>query len=272
MRFAIYVPCYGSYGDPALLGELAVLAEESGWDGFFVWDHLVATPPVADPWVTLGAVAVRTSRLVFGPMIVPLPRRRPWKLATEAATVQRLSGGRLRLGLGMGVPRDYALFGEEESASARAARFREGVELLGRFFAGEEVRHEGAHFRVDGVRFGAVEVPLWTSGLWPRRVPFLAAERVDGLFPIIRDEARGGFALPSPEQAAEIKASFVASGGRADADLAVWGSDRVPSAGAVSEYAEAGVTWLLWDGWRLSVAELRAVVAAGPPRGSDTSR
>ncbi|WHT15757.1 LLM class flavin-dependent oxidoreductase [Crossiella sp. CA-258035] len=264
MRFAIYVPCYGPYGDPALLAELAVAAEESGWDGFFLWDHLVAAPPVADPWVTLGAVAARTNRIVFGPMIVPLPRRRPWKLAAEAGTLQRLSGGRLRLGLGMGVPRDYERFGEAEPAAVRAGRFREGVELLERFFAGERVRHEGAHFQVSDVGFAPVRVPMWTSGLWPRKAPFLSAARVDGLFPIIRDE--DGFVLPTPEQAGRIKADFVASGGRADADLALWGSGVQPTAALVPEYAEAGVTWLLQDAWRRSVAELRAVVAAGPPR------
>ncbi|KJK34163.1 luciferase family protein, partial [Lentzea aerocolonigenes] len=74
MRFAIYVPCYGdTYGDPAVLGDLAVEAEAAGWDGFFMWDHVVAQPLVADPWVTLGAVAARTSRITLGPMITPVP-------------------------------------------------------------------------------------------------------------------------------------------------------------------------------------------------------
>jgi len=94
MRAGIYIPNFGPYGDPAYVCDLAARAEEAGWDGLFIWDHWVADPPVgepplADPWVTLTAVAARTERLVVGPMIVPLGRRRPQKVALEAATLQR---------------------------------------------------------------------------------------------------------------------------------------------------------------------------------------
>ncbi|GGU13927.1 LLM class flavin-dependent oxidoreductase [Lentzea flava] len=266
MRFAIYVPCYGdTYGDPAVLCSLAVEAEAAGWDGFFMWDHVVAQPLVADPWVTLGAVAARTSRIALGPMITPVPRRRPWKLALEASTLQRLSSGRLVLGVGMGVPRDYTSFGEPSDARSRAARFSEGVELVQELLSGEPVEHRGEVFEVSGVRFAPVEVPVWTSGIWPRKVPFLAAARASGLFPIIQDGS-GGFAVASPEQAARMKADFVAAGGPADGDLAIWGGGARPSAAEVSEYADAGATWLLLDGWKASLEELRSYVSAGPPR------
>jgi alkanesulfonate monooxygenase SsuD/methylene tetrahydromethanopterin reductase-like flavin-dependent oxidoreductase (luciferase family) len=115
MRFGIYVPSYGSYGDPATLRELAVAAEGAGWDGFFLYDLIGPyhyEPPVADPWVTLAAIAQATTTIRLGPMVVPLPRRRPAKLALEAGTLQSLSGGRLILGLGTGVGWDYTRFGE----------------------------------------------------------------------------------------------------------------------------------------------------------------
>jgi len=266
MRFAIYVPCYGeTYGDPSVLCDLAVEAEAAGWDGFFMWDHVVAQPLVADPWVTLGAIAARTETLTLGPMITPVPRRRPWKLALEASTLQRLSGGRLVLGVGMGVPRDFTSFGEASDAKSRAARMTEGVELVRKLLSGEPVEHEGAVFTASGVRFAPVEVPIWTSGIWPRKVPFLAASQASGLFPIIQDGS-GGFAVATPEQAARMKAEFVAAGGPADGDLAIWGGGARPSPAAVSEYADAGATWMLLDGWKASVEELRSYISAGPPR------
>lgn len=109
------VPSFGSYGDPAVLRDLAVAAEDAGWHGFFMWDLISSDeydPPVADPWVVLAAIAQATSTIQLGPMVVPLPRRRPAKLALEASTLQSLSGGRLILGLGTGVGWDYTRFGE----------------------------------------------------------------------------------------------------------------------------------------------------------------
>jgi hypothetical protein len=108
-------------------------------------------------------------------------------------------------------------------------------------------------------------VPIWASGLWPRKVPFLAARDAAGLFPILQDDDRG-FAVPTPAQAAAMKAQFVESGGPADGDLAIWGGGAKPSKDLVSEYADAGATWLLSDGWKLSVDELRTLITAGPPR------
>lgn len=262
MRFAIYVPCYGDYGDPAVLSTLAVEAEAAGWDGFFMWDHVIGDRLVADPWVTLGAIAARTSSITLGPMITPVPRRRPWKLAHEASTLQRLSGGRLILGVGMGVPRDYSSFGEP--LKGRARKLTEGVELVKKLLSGAEVQHDGEMFQAKDVRFAPVDVPIWASGNWPRKVPFAAAECAAGLFPIVQD-GEGGFAVPTPAQAALMKREFVESGGPADGDLAIWGGGALPEKDLVDAYAEAGATWLLLDGWKSSIPALREYIAAGPP-------
>jgi alkanesulfonate monooxygenase SsuD/methylene tetrahydromethanopterin reductase-like flavin-dependent oxidoreductase (luciferase family) len=119
MQFAIDIPNFGIYSDPRLLAELAHAAEEAGWDGFFLCDHIIYTiagSPVAmaDPWIQLAAIALSTTRIKLGPMVTPLPRRRPWKLARETVTLDHLAQGRLILGVGLGNDqrREYSAFGE----------------------------------------------------------------------------------------------------------------------------------------------------------------
>ena len=95
------MPLFGDLADPAVVARLAAEAEEAGWHGFFVWDHLcwrAPVRPVADPWITLAAVATATERLRLGPMVTPLARRRLAKVARETVTLDWLSGGRLTLG------------------------------------------------------------------------------------------------------------------------------------------------------------------------------
>lgn len=262
MRCGIYVPNFGSsLGDPSVLVSLAVAAEDAGWDGFFLWDHVVrpGESVLADVWVTLGAVAARTSSIRLGPMVTSLGRRRPWKVALEASTLQRLSGGRLVLGVGAGVPDDFVPFGERGS---RAEALSEGVALLRALLSGEVVEHRGSLFEVSGVRFAPVEVPLWVGGVWPRSVPFRAAEHAAGVVPATF--AGQELVVLSPADAAAMKAAFVASGGPVDGDVAIWGGARLPE--GVAEYEEAGVTWMFTDGGAVGLEELREFVVAGPPR------
>src|SRR4051794_4281352 len=103
IRYGVYLPPFGPLGDPADLVDLAVRAEAAGWDGVFLWDHVLpARPPIADTWTVLGAIAQATERVLIGPMVTPLPRRRPWVVARQASTVSRLSRGRLVFGAGLG--------------------------------------------------------------------------------------------------------------------------------------------------------------------------
>lgn len=268
MRYGIYVPCFGEYGDPEVLCDLAVSAEESGWDGFFTWDHVAAEPPLADPWVTMGAMAMRTSRIMMGPMIVAVPRRRPQKLAAEASTLQRLSGGRLIVGVGAGILPDFTSYGEPTTAKVRSAKLVEGVSVMRSLLSGEPVEHEGTHYRVTGVRFAPVDVPIWVSGAWPkegrREKAFLAAEDAAGAFPVVMDPEHGT-AMPTPEQAADMKTLLLASGARPNADLAIWYGRRELDADEVRQYENAGVTWMFSVGWGEPLADVRQFVADGPP-------
>ena len=253
MRFALNAPNFGAYGDARVLAGLAREAEEAGWDGFFLWDHIAwgDATHYADPWVSLPAIAVETGRIRIGPMVTPLPRRRPWKVAHEAATLDRLSGGRLTLGVGIGGrEREFGYFGEETDAKRRAAMLDEGLGILTKMWSGDPFSHAGEHYEISEARLTPSpaqrpRVPIWVAGTWPRKGPFRRALRWDGYAPV------GAADAPlTPEQVREMAEH--ASERRANDepfDIRVTGSTRGMSPGeagrTVGEFAQAGATW--WD-------------------------
>ncbi|GIL34226.1 luciferase-like protein [Phycicoccus sp. DTK01] len=243
---------------PEELVRLAVLAEEAGFDGFFLWDHMVFAndgrgPDVQDPWLVLALVAERTERITMGTMITPLSRRRPSVLARQTTTLDLLSGGRLVLGVGIGSPArgDFELFGDEADAVVRAEMLDEGLEVLQGLWSGEPFSHEGPHYTVTDVRFTPTPVqrpriPVWVGGTLPRRRPMLRALRWDGAVPITW--ADGRLARPSVEQIRWVRdlARTHRDGGERDFELAVWAevADRPGSlAPELPDYVDAGATW-----------------------------
>jgi alkanesulfonate monooxygenase SsuD/methylene tetrahydromethanopterin reductase-like flavin-dependent oxidoreductase (luciferase family) len=278
VRFGIHVPVFGPYAEPGMVVELAVEAERRGWEGVFVWDHLwfPGSPPTADPWILLAAVAQATSSVVLGPLVTPLPRRRPWKLARETVTLDRLSQGRLVLGVGLGVDRDYELFGERSDARARGDATDEAIALLRAFWSQGPVEHEGARFTVrrdgeEAVAFrpgphGRASIPLWgaaRTGSAGR--PFRRAAGLDGLAPVPdRADPRSSV---TPEQLGEMAARVARHRGSLD------GFDVVAIANAARDggpeaYARAGATWFVEDLNAVpgGLEAARALVAGGPPR------
>lgn len=200
MKYALQLPPTGALADPATFVEVAVAAEVSGWDGVFIWDHVLrpAHEPqeIADPWIVLAAVAVATQRIRIGPMITPVTRRRPIKLARETVTLDHLSAGRLTLGLGLGVDtsRELSGLGEVVDPVVRGERLDEGVELLTRMWTGEPVTFHGRHFTADDVTVRPTPVqrpriPIWFAARGTARKPVRRAARYDGLFPIEVDAA-----------------------------------------------------------------------------------
>src|SRR5947209_5220637 len=145
LRFAIGVPIINAYADVRLLADLAQEAESSGWDGFFIWGHLIywdSRAELVDPWVALTAIALATQRVLIGVLVAAVARRRPWVLDRQAATIDRLSGGRLVFGAGLGsMPEEYARFGEDADDHVRAAKLDEGLEIVAGLWSGAEVRH-----------------------------------------------------------------------------------------------------------------------------------
>lgn len=181
MRYGISLPNGGECATPQFLLELTALAEEADWEGIFLEDYIcytndaypVAAPPTIDPWVALAALALQTKRVLLGTMVTPLPRRRPWKLAREAASVDALSQGRLIVGVGSGDVREpgFSHVGEERDAKRRAELLDEGLAILAGLWRGEPFSYQGTHYRVDEVAFlcrpvQQPRIPIWVGGGW----------------------------------------------------------------------------------------------------------
>lgn len=275
MRYALNLPAFGEFADVHTLASLAHEAEEAGWDGFFIWDHLQAEPgtPVADPWVALTAIALRTRRIRFGALVTPLPRRRPWKLAREATTLDRLSGGRLIVGVGIGGEQwyhEYSTFGESVDDKTHAAMLDEGLDILVGLWSGQPFSYEGKYYTVRNAQFlpsptQTPRIPLWLAGIWPNKIPMRRAARWDGFFPIINErlfqpeEIRAMLAYIRQYRPADEPFDVVVAGGTSNLDPA-------EAARLLKNYAEAGVTW--WQEGFMGNDTLdyaRARIQQGPP-------
>ncbi len=295
MQFGISIPNFGPYFDVRRLAALAHDAEEAGWDGFFLWDHVYwALFPISDPWMALTAIALRTTRVRIGTMVTPLPRRRPVKLARETVTLDHVSGGRLILGVGLGVrPQEWEQLGEEADLVVRGRMLDEGLQVLERLWRGEAAEHHGEHFTVQ-VRDlpgheGAVpfapparqqpRIPVWVGGRWPNKPPFRRGACWDGIIPT---SVRGGIhERLTAEQLSECveytmhhravdQPLEVAIGGHTD------GNDLARDQAHLAAYQQAGATWWLEDlspwafGWQWEgdwpIARMEERVRHGPTR------
>jgi alkanesulfonate monooxygenase SsuD/methylene tetrahydromethanopterin reductase-like flavin-dependent oxidoreductase (luciferase family) len=266
VRHAIYAPPFETFGDVHTLVELAVEAEAAGWDGFYLWDHVLyeTDVPFVDAWIALTAIACSTERIRLGPLITPLPRRRVWKVAREAVTLDHLSRGRLTLGVGLGIDfwREFSAFDEPATDDAIRARILdEGIDVLRALWSGEPVTHDGHELSVHDVRFLPIpaqqpSIPIWSSAIWPIQPgPLRRAVRCDGVMPFTPSGL-------TPDDVHALRARLVDAGPVGDGyDICLHGS---PSLAA--DFAAAGVTWFCMSfGPDEPLAEVRRVIAAGPP-------
>jgi alkanesulfonate monooxygenase SsuD/methylene tetrahydromethanopterin reductase-like flavin-dependent oxidoreductase (luciferase family) len=248
VKRGIDVAPFGELADPRVLADLAVSAEERGWDGFFVWDHITYRGPVravADPWVALAAVACATSRLRIGPLVTPLSRRRVHKVARETVTLDLLSSGRLTLGVGLGSSRNGELepFGEVTDPRARARLLDQGLDELTGYWAG----------KFEPVPVQRPRIPVWVAGQWPNRRPVRRALRFDGLFMI---------GQPGPDALAEVVGEIREASPAGDPfDIIV----ELPPDEDLTPWERAGVTWAVTDfDVQPTQARVREVIDAGP--------
>jgi alkanesulfonate monooxygenase SsuD/methylene tetrahydromethanopterin reductase-like flavin-dependent oxidoreductase (luciferase family) len=247
--------------------ELALLAEQAGWDGVFVWE--AAYGP--DAWSLLAAIAVRTRRVQLGTMLTPLPWRRPWKVASQVATLDQLSAGRAILAVGVGaVDTDLPDTGEVTDLRARAELLDEGIDLIrmlwqgGRSFAGEHYRYQAGRLDLSAAITPVQDrIPIWVVGVWPALKSMRRALRCDGVIPQYRT------AEPGPQDAAAVRAWLTGQGRPAVFDLIADGEtpadDPVAAAAATAAWAKAGCTWWLETRWEAR-DQMRDRLAAGPPR------
>lgn len=279
MQFAIDLPPFGPFSDPRRVAELAQEAEEAGWNGFFLWDHInykleESSEPVAiaDPWITLAAIAQHTKHIRLGPMVTPLPRRRPWKVARETITLDHLSGGRLILGIGLGSDYDgeYHDFGEATDARIHGEKLDESLAILTRLWSGEECSFEGQHYHLSRVQFlpkplQQPGIPIWVAGIWPHKKPFRRAASFDGVYP-----QQHGHAL-TPEDFREIVAFVQTQRTRTTPFDALAfgrtsGTDKAADAAHVASFAQAGATWWLEHfAPHQTFEQVRQRIHQGPP-------
>lgn len=264
MLHGLFVPPFGPLADPRVLADLAARAEDGGWDGVFLWDHVIYRDPathVLDPWIALAAMATRTARVRLGAMVTPLARRRVQVLARQVTALDLLSEGRLVIGVGLGLDSsggELSRFGEELDDRARAGMLDERLDVLDRLLSGQEVRSPLA----DGVTFLPMPVqqpriPVWVGARWPNRRPLHRAARWDGVFPIDLEDPADLPALLSV--VAEERTATTPF------DVVVQGRVEEP-AERRAQWAEAGATWWVTrtDPFTLDLEAVRRTAARAP--------
>lgn len=285
MKYGIHIPNFGAFGTAKIIAELAKDAENAGWDGFFIWDH-VARPIIydlVDPWIALTAVAMATEKIKFGTMVTPLPRRRPQVLARETASLDVLSNGRLILGVGLGSgrPQEWANFDEETDMKTRAKMTDEALDVLTGLWSGEPFEYDGEHYTVRDSQFlprpiSQPRIPIWIAGYYPNKAPMRRAAKWDGMF-ILSGENEDKFA------ALRETLDYIQSQRESDVPFDVVYLDQTPdelsreSLRATAQKAEeTGATWCLanidprrysfeWDSeWDFD--RMHRTILEGPPR------
>jgi alkanesulfonate monooxygenase SsuD/methylene tetrahydromethanopterin reductase-like flavin-dependent oxidoreductase (luciferase family) len=261
--------------------QLAREAEAAGWDGVFTWDgiHVGDEIETYDPWALLGAMAMATERVALGAIISPLSRRRPWKVARETTTIDRLSNGRLVLPVGLGATGDRGISvgGEAPSRRERAERLDETLEILAGLWSGESFGYAGRHYAFEPMAFNPTpirrRIPVWVVGAWPSERSMERALRHDGWLPYWLPKA-GGEGLARPDMPDELAAARDWIGARRSLDgfdIVMEGStpadDPAAAARQVQPWADAGATWWIESDWNtFEVEPARRRINAGPPR------
>lgn len=285
MRFGFVVP----YADSREFAELAVLGEQHGWDAVFTWEAVFGV----DAWVSMAAAAIATERIRLGTLLTPVPRLRPWDLATRVGTVDRLSGGRVTLGAGLGALHEgWTAFEADEGRKVRAEKLDEGLAVYAGLLRGQPFEFAGRHYTARPNDFmlppppvQRPHPPVWVVGartLGRRRQPSLArAARWQGLLPVWHDpdhSNEGNSGVTSVDRMAAIVADVRRL--REDAGLPWEGYDVVLEADSTGEFvtterasvatwAEVGITWWVESWWGLPASEdggseLRRRIALGP--------
>ncbi len=279
MKFGLYLPNFGDAISACTVADLAEEAESAGWDGFFLWDHILyrnnLASPMVDPWIALTAAAVQTQSIHLGTSVTPVARRRPWVLARATASLDQLSQGRLILSVGLGEPAkvEFGMFGEDSDPKIRAEKLDEGLEILNGLWKGEPFSFKGKHYKLSKMTFQppcfqSPRIPIWVGGFWPNPAPFRRAAHWDGVIPL----KKNGYLTPEDIQR---MLEFIVPHRKNNSsfDLAIIGNQNKVRAGLkgtqkISAYEQAGATWWLESLYtsRNSFSKLLEIIKLGPPR------
>jgi alkanesulfonate monooxygenase SsuD/methylene tetrahydromethanopterin reductase-like flavin-dependent oxidoreductase (luciferase family) len=271
MKYGFILP----YGDARTAADMAYEAEQAGWDGFFVLDPVWGI----DAWVSLAAAAMRTERIRLGPVLTPLSRIKPWKLASETITLDNLSNGRVILPVGLGDIDEFEPFGEVTDRKTRAELLDEGLDILTGLWRGQPFSYNSRHYKIK-TRFQPPSppvqqpcIPIWVVGAWPSQKSMQRALRYDGLLPQVLKPAKGGIRSAQKVDLDDLCAisAYIAEHRTDPAPFDVViegdtpGDDRRKAAEIVAAWAKAGATWWLEAPWDADTQDqVRQRIQQGP--------
>lgn len=273
MKYGFILP----HGDARTAADIAQEVEKAGWDGFFVWEAVWGP----DAWVSLTAAAMVTQRVRLGTMLTPPSRMRPWKLASETATLDNLSGGRVILSVGLGaIDTGFREFGEVTDRKTRAELLDEGLDILTGLWKGQPFRYDGQHYHIRPLKFPhkppplvqQPRIPIWVVGAWPRLASMRRVLRYDGLLPAATGkDGKVETRRSTPDEIHQMKA-WIDQRRKLTTpfDIVIEGvtpgGDPVQAEAILRPYAEAGVTWWLEAQWEASdLEQVLDRIRQGPP-------
>lgn len=274
----MYVPNFGKAAYARTLAELAVESEKAGWDGFFLWDHLIEYDkrvPLVNSFTALAAIAAKTKRIRVGTTVTPLPRLSPWEVARQTVSLDHLSNGRLTFGVGLGGDEScgYKKFGEDPNKHVLAEKLDEALEIMTGLWSGKAVSHHGKHYHVENRLFlpkpvQKPRIPIWVGGMWPAKGPFRRAAKWDGIIPL---KHPGRLVKPDDVRSIlEYTKSQRVNNEPIDVAVIGWTASkyREKNAEKVGSYFNAGMTWWLESLYtkRDFPEEMRVRIRKGPPR------
>jgi hypothetical protein len=204
---------------------------------------------------------------------------RPWKLASQAATLDHISNGRAILTIGMGAPDvGFEAFGEASDLRTRAELVDEGLDIITKMWQGEAFQHKGKHYQIDleTVPFRIPHpvqkpgIPIWVVAAWPRPKSMNRALRCDGLIPTIRPKDEDPHTM-LPAHLQDIQSWINERHSRASSfDYVIEGQtpidDRDKAQAIIQKWQEVGMTWWIESLWDVSLEMRMGQLRQGPPK------
>ncbi|MDH5403553.1 MAG: LLM class flavin-dependent oxidoreductase [Candidatus Heimdallarchaeota archaeon] len=274
MKFGIFIPTMGKYADPIQVVEFAKLAENSGWDGVFVPDHIMhgGSNPWLDANIMMAAIASNTKTIMIGSCITPVARRQPWQLAKELATLDVLSGGRIILGVGIGAPpSDFTSFGMEYKNMGE--KLDEALEIVDLCWKGEIFDYDGNHYQLKDVRLLPVpiqqpRIPILIGGRWPGNKPFIRGAKWDGMMPISKQWPEALTIEELRELTSFVNHERIKHSDKKGELIIQLETSEMDNKNLLSSFNEIGVTWVLFSisPRKGSIEIMREKILEGPPK------